>query len=217
MIPFSDFKFLIKMYDNFTLLHGDSHFFIKFFVFFILTIIYTYAVSDPIFQFYEIEGYDDSFRDLDRVGVFSGLLIAPVLEELIFRGYLTGYRKHFLFIIPQIIIILIILHDYYFILALLFSAFLMFIFYYDKRRNDSRISQQTLYFSVFFTSVLFSIIHYQNFAIDSLSFSLALSLIAFLPGALFLVYVRYHGGLVYSIIAHFLLNLSTLIINGLIY
>jgi len=206
----------MKMYKKFILLYRNSPFLLRSFIFFILILIYTYFVSDPVFQFYEIEGYDDSFRDLDKVGVFSALLIAPVLEEFIFRGYLTGYRKHFLFIIPQIIILFIVLDDY-FILILLLSALLIFLFYYDKRRSENIISNQLLYFSIFFTSILFSLIHYKNFQIDSLNFSLTLSLIAFLPGALFLAYVRYKKGLVYSVLVHFLFNLLTLTINGIIY
>jgi membrane protease YdiL (CAAX protease family) len=204
------------MYNKLTLSQENRTFFLSSLIFFILILIYTYFVSDPVFQFYEIEGYDDSFKDLDKVGVFSALLIAPVLEEFIFRGYLTGYRKHFLFIIPQIIILFIVLDDY-FILILLLSALLIFLFYYDKRRSENIISNQLLYFSIFFTSILFSLIHYKNFQIDSLNFSLTLSLIAFLPGALFLAYVRYKKGLVYSILVHFLFNLLTLTINGIKY
>jgi membrane protease YdiL (CAAX protease family) len=204
------------MYNKLTLLQENRPFFLSSLFFFILILIYTYFVSDPVFRFYEIEGYDDSFKDLDKVGVFSALLIAPVLEEFIFRGYLTGYRKHFLFIIPQIIIVFILLYDY-FILILLFSALLIFLFYYDKRRSENLISNQLLYFSIFFTSILFSLIHYKNFQIDSLNFSLTLSLLAFLPGALFLAYVRYKKGLVYSVLVHFLFNLLTLTINGIIY
>jgi hypothetical protein len=144
---------LIKMYNKFILLKRNRSFFLSSFIFYIFILIYTYFISDPIFQFYEIEGYDDSFRDLDDIGIFSALLIAPVLEELIFRGYLTGYRKHFLFIIPQIIILFILLYKY-FILISLISAFLIFLFYYDKKRSEDLISNQLLYFSIFFTSIL---------------------------------------------------------------
>ncbi|WP_416171379.1 type II CAAX prenyl endopeptidase Rce1 family protein [Algoriphagus boritolerans] len=86
-----------------------------------------------------------------------------------------------------------------------------------KKRTEDLISNQLLYFSIFFTSILFSLIHYENFQIDSFYFSLMLSLIAFLPGALYLAYVRFKGGLIYSTITHFLMNLSILTINEIIY
>ena len=194
----------------------EEKIYIKYVVIFFLVLMYAYTISDPIFKFYEIAGYDDTFANFDFFKILSSLLFAPIIEEFFFRGYLSGKRNHFLFILPQILISFIVLEGY-FIWVFSCSVIPLLLYYFDRSNSEKEISNSVLYVSALFTSVIFSVIHYKNFSSGSLNFDLVLSLMAFFPGALFLVYVRYNGGLFQSILGHIALNFFTLSINTLIY
>jgi membrane protease YdiL (CAAX protease family) len=185
--------------------------------FFTLILAYTYLVSDPILNYYEVEGYDKKLNNYNTVDIILIILITPFLEELLFRGYLSGYKKHFVFILPQIVISVFIINDFWFWIFISSIIVSLFIIYDEKVNNSVKLSTTSLIISVLFTSLLFSLMHSSNFQLDSLGLNFFLSIVSFFPGSLFLALMRIKEGLILSAITHSILNFSILALNQFIY
>lgn len=188
-----------------------------YFMFFALILTYTYLVSDPILNYFEVEGFDKKLSSYNNLDVISIVLIIPFLEEVLFRGYLSGHKKHMMFIVPQIVISIFILNDIW--MWILTSAIIVGLFLiYDITNNKLvKISKISLIISAFYTSLLFSFVHSSNFQLESVQLELLLSIVSFFPGAIFLVLIRIREGLILSTITHSILNFSILGLNQIIY
>ncbi|WP_373397049.1 type II CAAX prenyl endopeptidase Rce1 family protein [Algoriphagus halophilus] len=167
---------------------------------------------------YGVEGFDSNFFDYGYFDIFVIILLVPIVEEFLFRGYLSGRKDQLVFIVPQMIFCLIILKNFILYVLILYLIFGV-IFYLNiyKHLNEKAISNFLIFLLCFFSSILFSVVHYSNISHDSEKISILLSVICYFPGALFLSFVRYKGGLFLSIFLHILINVSILFINNLVY
>jgi len=185
---------------------------------FFIVLSYGFLVVDPLVMHYGINGYDDSLKNMSIENIIITMFFAPIFEELIFRWYLSGYRKHFLFILIQILFFSILNYQWA-IWIIIFSVIiiLMFIRENNRRGDNVLISNRLLYISALFSSFLFAFSHLREIQVESLGDSLLISFVAFFPGAIFLTYIRYKNGIVAAIITHVALNISILLLNTIIY
>jgi membrane protease YdiL (CAAX protease family) len=188
-----------------------------YFIFFVLILTYTYLISDPILKYFEVEGFDKKLSSYNYLDIISIVLIIPFIEELLFRGYLTGHKQHLIFIIPQIAISVIILNDIWFWILTLTIIVGFFLVYDIIFKGLEKISKISLVISFFYSSLLFSFVHSSNFQLESAQLKLFLSIVTFFPGAIFLGLIRIKEGLVLSTITHSIMNLSILSLNQVIY
>ncbi|KEO72019.1 hypothetical protein [Anditalea andensis] len=49
-------------------------------ILYLVIIVYTYLISDPIAMRLGVKGYDDTFSAIDSFSIWSALLIAPIIE-----------------------------------------------------------------------------------------------------------------------------------------
>lgn len=187
-------------------------------IIFLIILAYTYFVSDPLAKYFGITGYQDSFGTMTTLAIFSALLIAPILEELIFRSYFTGYRKDYLLILMQFLLAFIVLFEFFYSIFII-ASILIAIFFIENKGKDKTIyvSKKLLLSTFILSSILFCILHYKNVESSSVSLSIAFTLIALLPGALFFGLVRYRNGIVAAMILHSIFNFSVLFLNNIFY
>lgn len=189
-----------------------------YFKLFLGVLAYTYLISDPLAAYYGISGYQDSLVDLTIIAVLSALVAAPVLEELIFRSYLSGYKKDYLLILPAIAVASFILSEYV-VLILAFSAVVLLAFFIEQRRgkHENRVSMPLLVISFAFTSLLFCFSHYKSVETDSETFKFGFTIIGLMPAAFFFGIVRYKNGIPAAMFWHGFFNFSVLFLNGVFY
>lgn len=190
-------------------------------LFIISTIIifcYQYLLIDPLAIKMGVGGMDIGFSNSDNLTIISALLLAPILEELFSRGFLTGKRNHFWFFFLQPLIGAFMFKEFsWFFLGtgLLFLVVLLWEQHRDPEQNY--ISRSLFYFSFLFAALFFTLLHYENIESQSLEITLAFTFAAILPAALLFGWIRFQGGLRYSMTAHALFNLITITLNELLY
>lgn len=125
--------------------------------------------------------------------LISVLIIAPIFEEITFRGIFTSKKLYiYCFYLGSIILILITKNYYLFLLLIL--HYLMLIF----KQNKSKIT----FFSV---SLLFALIHYNTddfvniYSVIPVFFQFSIGLL--------LIWITINYGLKYSVLSHFIINL----------
>ncbi|WP_460545931.1 CPBP family intramembrane glutamic endopeptidase [Echinicola sediminis] len=172
---------------------------------------------EPIADYYGVGGNTPCFFDTDWYELAVLLLVAPLSEELIFRGYLSGYTKHYLFILIQILLF-VILHITWVVWVSVCSVLLIGLFFNETKEvgDDDQISKRLLYLSALFSSILFSLGHLMSMTGDSAQNKIIVALIAFLPGGLLFSYVRFKEGILAAIIVHALINLGVVSLNTLL-
>ncbi|WP_215225412.1 CPBP family glutamic-type intramembrane protease [Echinicola shivajiensis] len=187
-------------------------------LFFFLIILYSFFIVDPIAMYFGVNGFDVSFKNSSIERILGTLFFAPILEELIFRGYLSGYRKHYLFVVIQIVLFCM-LYVQWILWILFFSALLIGAFFRERiiRRNNIFVSNKLFYISILFSSILFSLTHLKEINAETMENGLIMSITAFFPGALFFMFIRYKKGIIPAILVHFLLNFFVLFLNTFIY
>lgn len=196
----------------------DSQFLKILAIAFLAEIAFTYLISDPIAMRLGVTGFDDTFSTVDNFSIWSALLIAPIIEELLFRFHLSGKREHaYCFLIPLFITMLVFITYWYFCLigAIIFLVFIRGEAYKFPEKKEL---SSTLFYTIFIiTAVMFSSLHYVNIVVENEMLAIFLVIIALTPSALLFGYVRYKKGLLYAIVFHSLSNLTTFILNDLIY
>jgi membrane protease YdiL (CAAX protease family) len=152
-------------------------------------------------------GFEDSssrairFNDINIVKLLiAGVLIAPILEEITFRGMFTS-KKYLKFISYGGIALFIIFQENYFLIPFLFVQ--IFLFEYKNRKHFLKISY-------FVNAFLFSMMHYQ-FS-DLLSISSFPGILGTLGLALVFIWLVINFGIWASILLHFITNFSLIII-----
>lgn len=150
--------------------------------------------------------------------IISAFILAPIIEEVIFRIYLSFKEEHYfgvlLFVIASALQFYQLGWFYLFILGIIFLLILLF---YEKSRIIISIKHPEITFWV--TSVVFCFFHYSY--LSEYSFNLlpqiGLLLLGYLPLSLYLGYIRNKQGLIISIIAHCLFTFISVIGNSLFY
>lgn len=184
----------------------------------IIIFCYQYLLIDPLAIQMGIGGMDLGFSNSNSLTIISALLIAPILEELLSRGFLSGKREHFWFFFLQPILGAFIFKEFWwFFLGTGLVVLVWILREEQKKTEDNYISRSLFYFSFIFTALFFTILHYDNIESQSLVFKLSFTFAAILPGALLFGWIRYQRGLRYSMAAHALFNLFTITLNEWLY
>lgn len=184
----------------------------------IIIFCYQYLLIDPIAIKLEIGGLDKGYSNSDSIDILSTLLLAPVLEELFSRGFLSGKRGHFGFIFIQPLIGMLIFQEYWWFFLGIGLFFLAWIFYEkNKRPEDVFLSSPLFYTSFGFTTVFFTILHLGNVESSSSTLDWTFTFLGIMPGAILFGWVRYQAGLGYAMLTHALFNFLTLSLNEVLY
>jgi membrane protease YdiL (CAAX protease family) len=149
--------------------------------------------------------FEDKIKNLSKLDtfsnfksfVFSALLIAPIIEEFVFRGYFTQ-KKVMIFISLIGSIIYVVITENYYLLSLIS---LLIILHFFKSKKD--------YFYIL-SCLFFSVVHYKLKDFGSF-FTILPMFFQFSLGAI-LIWVVINFGILKSIIFHFIYNLIIVII-----
>lgn len=152
-------------------------------------------------------GFEDTssravrFNDINIVKLLiAGVIIAPILEEIAFRGMFTS-KKYLKWISYGGMALFIIFQENYFLIP--FLLLFIFLFEYKDRKRFLQISY-------FVNAFLFSMMHYQ-FS-DLLSISSFPGILATLGLALVFIWLVINFGIWASILLHFITNFSLIMI-----
>ncbi|WP_186757383.1 CPBP family glutamic-type intramembrane protease [Echinicola salinicaeni] len=186
-------------------------------ILYLILMVYNHFIVDSIAYYFEVTGETPDFQSSDWEDLLGLLIIAPFLEELIFRAYLSGYVKHYLFIVIPIIISSL-LNFSWIIWIILFSGALITLFYMESinGKDGSKISKKLLYLSILFISVLFAFSHLKTIEGDSDLNRYLVVLMAFVPGGIFLSCIRLEKGLWTAMLFHSLINFTVLSLNSIL-
>jgi hypothetical protein len=178
-------------------------------------LIYNFLFADTIAGFFQTDSHTKTFASIGWTGVLSALILAPVIEEFVFRKGLSGKPQD----LKYVVIMPIPLMFLNFWLGLVIWLSLLLYFFGGQNKNFNVPLKGHLYnVLVFSSAVIFSIMHVITIDdIDSILIKIMLCLVAFLPTALYLTYVRVRYGFIYAILAHALLNGIALSLNSVIY
>ncbi|WP_291783874.1 CPBP family glutamic-type intramembrane protease [Cecembia sp.] len=179
---------------------------------------YQYILIDPIAIKLEIGGLDKGFSNSDSIDILSALLLAPVLEELLSRGFLSGKRKHFIFLFIQPLLGMLIFGTYWWLFLGIGFGFLVWIIHErNQRPDDVYLSSALFYASFIFTTLVFTILHVGNVESSSIALDWTFTILGILPAAILFGWVRYQAGLAFSMLTHGIFNLLTISLNEIIY
>jgi membrane protease YdiL (CAAX protease family) len=145
--------------------------------------------------------------------IFAGLILAPIIEEFIFRLVLIPKIRNFVFLccftLIMMLFFLIRNHPIYFFVFLLASMFIIYII------KDKRLLKRLQVFIIknfryifYFSCISFGFYHITNFSLIDYKVIL-LSPFIVLPqvlGGFFLGFIRTRFGIIYSIIFHSMIN-----------
>ncbi|WP_175623424.1 CPBP family intramembrane glutamic endopeptidase [Chryseobacterium schmidteae] len=153
------------------------------------------------FDFEDTSSRAVRFNDINIVKLLiAGVIIAPILEEIAFRGMFTS-KKYLKFISYGGMALFIIFQENYFLIP--FLMMLIFLFEYKDRKHFLQISY-------FVNAFLFSMMHYQ-FS-DLLSISSFPGILGTLGLALVFIWLVINFGIWASILLHFITNFSLIMI-----
>ena len=150
--------------------------------------------------------FEEEINDLSRLNsinnyylfVFIALIIAPIFEELFFRGYFTNNLLLKIFSFFGIIFYIYTTDNFYLYVLLFFMGILHFI---------KKINRIYIYF---INSIIFSLVHYKLYDFDSI-FTILPMFFQFSLG-LILIWVVLNFNLIKSILTHFFFNFLIVII-----
>lgn len=182
---------------------------------FVLILISNFLIGDPLSSYLGAEAYTKGMLQLSNVELLSALVLAPVLEELIFRTHLTQNKK-FQFTIPIMIIVAVISLSAYGQWVLVMGVVIFFVTIYFL--SKSKFEHTRYFVALFFgTALIFTLMHMPNFHSRSTTGDLIIALVSLFPMAVFFGYMRFKYGLVFSILTHSINNLLVLGLNTIFY
>lgn len=186
----------------------------------IISVILIYSIDYFIVKTLEYPSISELFRkskkNIDKWGLFKIIILAPIIEEIIFRLLLkpNAYKVY----IFSFIMSFFILHgsffsielDYKFLKSIIISCLIIFLLYYFNIGNIlSVIIKKNINLFIFISISIFGIIHIFN--IDKLYWELALFYpIYVLPQFLlgyFITDLRIKSGFIWGILFHSIINL----------
>lgn len=182
-------KILKKYNFNYLLLTGATIFCCTMLIYIIISKFYSNEINS-LSRFDSINNY--------YLLIFSALVIAPIFEELFFRGYFTNNSFLKIFSFAGCSFYIYVTDNSYLYIFVFILVFLHFV----KKINR-------IYFYVF-NSVLFSLVHYKLY--DFKSIITIIPMFFQFSFGLILIWVILNFNLFKSIITHFLFNLFFIII-----
>jgi len=147
---------------------------------------------------------------------FKALVLAPLVEEIMFRLVFKPKRVYFLVILLPWLCVYFNL--YFFIFGLIVSAFLLF-FLITKYEKVEKLFLKNFTVLVYSSSIVFGLIHITNYDIEYSFIYIFLAFVFFLPkiiGGLSLIFIRIKFGFVYAILTHSFFNLLPMVIYFLV-
>lgn len=189
-------------------------------IFLIVCVFYNLIISHLVSLFASLKQplKQDTFYNISSLTLVSALVVAPFIEELIFRGFLSTKRAYY-FTIPILLpIIFYAFHFNRYALAIVGILSLLFVIVCFNAKSFDFIYTRLFNVLVIFSCLSFCLAHiivmekYFSFQTALLS-----SILVFTPLAYLLAKVRMIYGIVYSILAHSLHNIFMLGLNSLIY
>ncbi len=206
MIKFFDFKGI-----------KEKAFSIHEIFYFLFLIIYIYIIASPISNNLQASMPIITFHQLNIIEALSILIIAPVVEEILFRIHLSGKKKHiwaiFLMVLSSVFMLIPDLFVWILIIILLFGGF--FLLYYEE--ISSILAGRFFNHLFYFSSVLFAMVHFHQVDANHILIKILVIIMFFFPLGIYFGYMRKRYGLASSILAHSFYNLSVLVINSLVY
>jgi len=191
---------------------------IRYLLLLLCIVLFTSFVIDPILAYYlDVTGAKDTFISLTSLETISAIIIAPVIEEIIFRTHLSFKRKHFYGIFFLIVYVGIIFNTFVVVTFIFVAAVLLFVLiFYEQTLKIVIVKNQKLTF--FATSILFGCSHF--FLLDAYDFGFFLKftvlMLYYLPIAFLLGKIRKNHKLIFPMAAHSLYNVLTLFVNTII-
>jgi membrane protease YdiL (CAAX protease family) len=218
-------KFLfLKMYRRLDTLIIHPRSFIKsqnpyyFYIICIFLIIGLHLFNTCIQIFLEVNIDLDTFSNSSVIKVISALLIAPVVEEIIFRTHLGNKDWNAWFIYLMLIVVAAVFWNISRIMSGSIFVLISFLLIITVKNKGPKLIFNKYFAWIFFlTAILFSLVHIQivHEALGSSSYrlSIAVTLVSFLPVGIIFGLIRMKFGLPQSILFHGLNNLIALSLN----
>lgn len=159
-----------------------------------------------IFNTIEIESkLEDIFFSNKLIFIFFGIFIAPLIEEMIFRFHLSLNYKNIL--LSMLLSLFLIGGSWFYLILLWLYLFFLYL-------TINRYHQPSLKFMIHFSSLLFSLIHlenYSNFDYYNSYYILPFLLSIQFTIGLILSYIRLQHGIFWAILFHSTYNACLLV------
>lgn len=181
---------------------------------FFLLIIFNYLVSDKISAILGLEGYKKSFSDMNNLAIISALVIAPIIEESIFRYSLLRGNNYKFFIYISFCLIIVLFINIWIGVILLFGFSVLSFLYFYFLKTESKLR---FIFFIILSAITFSIMHIPAINGETIWINTLVVSVSLFPIGLFFCLVRSDFGFEVAILAHFTYNLLTLSFNEIIY
>tara|TARA_B100000378_G_scaffold68420_1_gene51538 strand:- start:2064 stop:2702 length:639 start_codon:yes stop_codon:yes gene_type:complete len=188
------------------------------FILFFCIVIFALFISDPLLRVIGIDFRNYTFKRMQTTQIISAFVLAPIIEEIIFRTHLSFKQSHhFGVLLFTIACSLQFRHQGWFYLSIFGVIFLLISFLYEKSHVIISIKHPRITF--WFTSVVFCFFHFPYLSEYDLNLltKVGLLLLGYLPLSLYLGYLRKSQGLIFSIMAHSFFNFFSVIGNSLYY
>jgi len=183
-------------------------------VFYNLAVSHLIGISFPLKQPLK----PDTFLNSSILTLVSGILIAPIIEEIAARGFLSTEKKYLL-CLPLLFLAIIAAFNanVFSIIVVGFLAIFFITIFLNKKYFDF-VYQHYINLLIVFSCLTFSLAHVGVIE-KYFSFEVALftSIVVFFPLAYLLARVRIAYGLKYSILLHSIHNILMFSMNSLIY
>ncbi len=184
---------------------------------------YAYRFADPISVILIPKHNYPTYENTDILRIISALFIAPIIEEVTARGFLTTKAAYY-WTVPTFLIfgcatnLITKEFESFTIFSLYFLIIMIPSFLPSKKKIIVKLFRKNYYLYFYSTALLFSLLHSGNFD-SNLFFPLKflVLVISYFPIAALMGFIRVKHGLKNSILFHSLLNLGTLAINSVLY
>ncbi|MBS9773579.1 MAG: CPBP family intramembrane metalloprotease [Tenacibaculum sp.] len=185
----------------------------------IFSLLYGYLIVDNFKIWLGISPYNGA-----KVGfgvIISAVVIAPIVEEILFRFGLRKNNSAIIFQFMPIIINFIVFYYYFKNLILIpFIIFSYAVFLFIRNiKNLELVYENNKIFWWIINCLIFSLCH--TFYLDDESINsyqkILILFITYVPVSICLIYLRVNFGILHAILLHSLDNLFTLILNHILY
>ena len=186
---------------------------VLYFLLFFLLILYNFLIVDKVSFHFNLLGGMEKVSTSSTLSLISAILLAPIIEESVFRWALIRKNliKYPIYMIISAIIFLFI-NSYLGVTILAIYSILLIL---KLWKNDER----EVFFNIFIlvSALSFSLVHVPVIKAETLSISVLISILAFLPIGIFFSLTRIQFGIKYSILSHAVYNSLILITNEVVY
>lgn len=153
-----------------------------------------------------------NFSDISQSQLWSALLLAPIIEELVFRNHLKLDKKQFYTaaLIPLAVSMVFNLSSWVIIISIIVG--ILILVFSNKLISFLR---EDIWYKILFvvTALMFSFMHFPAIENDNLYSRVLIVLLAFFPLACLLGFIRIKVGLAAAMVAHSMANLLTMLLN----